>query len=244
VNWAAFEEELARRRDAGPPVRFWWRDDDAGVVVPEVKQLIKLSHSSEIPLAMAIVPEAAEPELFRLLHDGVTVLQHGTDHRNRAAAGEKKTEYPAAEPIETALARISDGFGRLRAFAGRKFFPVLAPPWNRVRKDLLANLPAIGIRGISAYGERASAEPAPGLRQVNTHVDIVAWRRGRHFIGEEEAFRLALKRMSAHEPLGWLTHHAVHDEAAWNFLERLFTLKHVRWVSAGEAFSYTAAADG
>jgi hypothetical protein len=93
------------------------------------------------------------------------VLQHGTDHRNRAAAGEKKTEYPASEPIEAALARICDGFGRLRAFAGGQFFPVLAPPWNRVRKDLLKKLPAIGIRGVSLYGPRASAEPAPGLRQ-------------------------------------------------------------------------------
>jgi hypothetical protein len=186
---------------------------------------------------MAIVPQAAEPELFRLLHDGVTVLQHGTDHRNRAATGEKKTEYPAREPIETGLARIADGFGCLREFAGSKFFPVLAPPWNRLRKDLLTNLPAIGIRGISAYGDRPSAEPAPGLRQVNTHVDIVAWRRGRHFIGEEEAFRLALRRAATHEPVGWLTHHAVHDAAAWKFLERLFTSKHARWVSAAEAFS-------
>ena len=244
MNWSEFEGELARRRDAGRPVGFWWRDDDAGEVVPEVKRLLELSKSCRVPLAMAIVPEAAESELFRLLHERVTVLQHGTDHRNRAAAGEKKTEYPPNEPIEAALARVSDGFGRLRTFAGAKFLPVLAPPWNRVRKDLLKKLPAIGIRGISAYGPRSSAEPEPGLRQVNTHVDIVAWRRGKHFIGEAEAFRLALKNMVDDQPLGWLTHHAVHDAAAWNFLERLFTLKDAPWLSASEAFSYTAPAHG
>jgi hypothetical protein len=36
---------------------------------------------------------------------------------------------------------------------------------------------------------------------------------------------LAAKRMAAadaHEATGWLSHHAVHDEAAWTFLERLF----------------------
>jgi len=237
MNWREFEDELARRRKAGRPAQFWWRDDDAAAVLPALKEIIQLSEKSKVPLALAVVPEAAEPELFRLLHDRVTVLQHGTDHRNRAAAGEKKTEYPGGEPIEAALARISDGFGRLRTFAGKRFFPVLTPPWNRVRKDLLTKLPAIGIRGVSGYGARTSAEPAPGLRQVNTHVDIVAWRQGRRFIGESEALSKAIQYLKGEEPLGWLTHHAVHDAAAWTFLERLFTLKEVRWVSAKEAFS-------
>ena len=193
MNWTEFEDALARRRDAGRPAQFWWRDDDAGAVLPSLKQLLELSRKKQIPLALAVVPEAAESELFRMLHDRVTVLQHGTDHRNRAAPGEKKTEYPAAEPVEAALARISDGFGRLRTFAGKRFVPVLAPPWNRIRKDLLQKLPAIGIRGVSGYGARASAEPAPALRQVNTHVDIVAWQQDKRFVGEAEALALAIK---------------------------------------------------
>ena len=242
--WREFEDALARRRDAGRPAEFWWRDDDAGAVLPALKQLVELSARKKIPLALAVVPEAAQPELFRLLHPGVSVMQHGTDHRNRAAAGEKKTEYPASEAIEAALARVSDGLGRLRAFAGARFVPVLAPPWNRLRKDLLKRLPAIGIRGVSAYGARASAEPAPNLLQVNTHVDIVAWRERKQFVGESAALAQAMKSLAAEEPVGWLTHHAVHDAAAWEFLERLFTVPDIRWVSAAEAFSYTAPAHG
>jgi hypothetical protein len=238
MNWREFEAECARRRP-----RFWWRDDDAGAVRPELQRILELSSSHNIPVSLAVVPEAAAPELFPLLHDGVAVLQHGTDHRNRAAPGEKKTEYPAAEPLEAARARVQDGLGRLRKAAGRRFVPVLAPPWNRVRRDLLAGLPAIGIRGLSSYGPRCAAEPAPGLRQANTHVDIVAWRQGRRFIGEAEALGLAMQSISE-EPLGWLTHHAVHDAAAWDFLERLLALKTVRWLSAGEVFSYTPAAHG
>jgi len=244
MNWREFEDELARRRKAGRPAQFWWRDDDAAAVSPSLKKVVELSKTSGVALALAVVPQAAEPALFTLLHERVTVLQHGTDHRNRAAPGEKKTEYPAREPLEAALARISDGFGRLRTLAGRRFLPVLAPPWNRVRKDLLKKLPAIGIRGLSAYGARASAEPAPGLRQVNTHVDIVAWRQGRGFIGEADALSRAIEYLKGEEPVGWLTHHAVHDAAAWNFLERLFALTQIRWLSAPEAFSYTAPAHG
>lgn len=230
MTWAEFEAEIARRGG----VKFWWRDDDAATVSPQLRRALALSESSGVALALAVVPEAADPGLFALLHERVTVLQHGTDHRNRAAAGEKKTEYPAAEPIEAALARVADGFGRLKAQAKAHFFPVLAPPWNRMRTDLLPTLPAIGIRGVSMYGTRKSLE----LPQVNTHVDIVAWRRGRRFIGESEALTLALKNLSE-SPLGWLTHHAMHDEEAWRFLERLFKAKGVRWVSVTEVFSYT-----
>lgn len=239
VSWRELEDELARRA-----VSFWWRDDDAGSVSPALERLLGLSRKHAIPLALAVVPEGAGPQLFELLHEHVTVLQHGTDHRNRARPGEKKTEYPQSEPVHLALARIRGGLERLRAAAGGQLLPVLAPPWNRMRKDLLHELRGVGLHGLSAYGPRPSAEPVPGLRQVNAHVDIVAWRCGKRFIGEKEALGCALRHLGANEPIGWLTHHAVHDAAAWEFLERLFTLKGARWLSAAEAFSYTRPANG
>jgi hypothetical protein len=242
MSWRELHAALDERNRAGRPVQFWWRDDDASAPSPALERAVGLSKKHAIPLALAVIPQEATPQLFDALHEGVTVLQHGTDHRNRAAAGEKKTEYPAAEPAEAALARISSGMANLRGVSG--FMPVLAPPWNRIRKDLVDKLPSLGIRGISAYGPQKSREPAPGLRQVNTHVDVVAWRRGRHFVGEAQALALALENLSNEGPLGWLTHHAVHDAATWDFLERLFTLKDVRWLSAAEAFSYTAPAHG
>ncbi len=86
-------------------------------------------------------------------------------------------------------------------------------------------------------------------RQVNTHVDIIAWRTDRAFVGEEQALsaattHLAAKRMRAadvDEATGWLTHHAVHDENAWAFLERLFestrSLPAVVWRRPEELFN-------
>ena len=107
---------------------------------------------------------------------------------------------------------------------------MLAPPWNRVPPNLAPHLAAAGYCGLSQYGARKVDEPAPGLRQVNTHVDVIAWRTDRAFVGEYFALgaatkHLAAKRMAAtdaQEATGWLTHHAVHDEATWTFLERLF----------------------
>lgn len=223
LGWERFAEELARRR----PV-FWLRDDDAVAVTPALKRLL----SFRVPVALAVIPDLAEPDLFET--NGVAFLQHGCDHRNRAAAGEKKTEFPAGERIEDALERLQVSRERLVRLAGERALPVLAPPWNRLRRELAAELPGIGIRGLSGYGEE---EPLAGVRQVNTHVDIVAWRENKRFIGDDEAARLAMTYVARGKPLGWLTHHAVHDEAAWTFLKRLFALPGPRWVSAAELFS-------
>ena len=243
MTWTELQAELDERNAAGRTVQFWWRDDDASAPSPALERAVGLSKKYGVPLALAVIPQDATPQLFQGLHERVTVLQHGTDHRNRAGAGEKKTEYPGTESAESALTRISEGTRKLSRAPG--FIPVLAPPWNRMRNDLLDKLPGIGIHGISTYGAQKTREPAPGLRQVNTHVDVVAWRRGRRFVGEAEVLGSTLRHLRSTEgPIGWLTHHAVHDAATWGFLERLFTLQDVRWRSAAEVFSYTAPAHG
>lgn len=228
--WNAFFDEIARWHDAGRRVEFWWRDDDAARPARALSRLIELARRQATPLALAAVPMQAEREIFENLGPSVTVLQHGTDHVNRALPGGKKTEFGASEPPGAALARLSAARERLAALAGKHFLPVLAPPWNRVSPRLAPHLAAAGYCGLSQYGAREHAEPAPGLRQVNTHVDIIAWRANRAFVGEDLALgaatkHLAAKRMDvadAQEATGWLTHHAVHDEATWTFLERLF----------------------
>jgi hypothetical protein len=233
MSWEGFEYEIGRRGGAS----FWWRDDDAALPNPALERLMAF----DVPLALAVVPQLAVPELFHLLKDSVTVLQHGTDHRNRAAPGEKKTEFPAAEPDELALERLAAASQRLRKMAGERALPVLVPPWNRMRPGLADKLSSVGFVGLSQDGK---ARPVQGLKQVNTHIDIVAWHEGRRFIGEEQALSAALELMDVVQPVGWLTHHAVHDEAAWRFLERLARVEGVRWRSAAELFSYTAPGHG
>jgi hypothetical protein len=226
--WRDFEAELARWRAAGRVADFWWRDDDAARPSVPLGRLLKLAEQSAVPLALAVVPLEAVPELFGGL--SARVLMHGTDHRDRAGPGEKRTEFAAREPDIEALARLAGARERLARLAGASFLPVLAPPWNRFKRSLAASLPAAGLHGLSGYGPRAAAEAAPGIAQVNTHVDIIDWRGTRGFVGEERALHAAVGHLAARrrgeadqaEPTGWLTHHAVHDAAAWQFLERLF----------------------
>ncbi len=236
LAWSGFAEEVARRK----PV-FWVRDDDAVALTPALMNLLSLVQKHNIPLALAVIPDLAAPDLFTGLAEEVSVLQHGCDHRNRAAPGEKKTEFPAHEGIPEALDRLRLAHQRLASMGGSRVLRVVAPPWNRMRRELAAELPSIGMRGFSGYGEEQSV---PGLTHINTQVDIVAWREGKRFIGEDSAVQLAMTHVLKDKAVGWLTHHAVHDAAAWTFLERLFALRGPRWTRAAELFSYTRAAHG
>ncbi|HUK05300.1 MAG TPA: hypothetical protein VLV90_09505 [Burkholderiales bacterium] len=246
--WRRLLEEIGRARDAGRAADFWWRDDDAARPDPALERLIALAQASQVPLALAAIPALAEPAAFARLPAGVAILQHGSDHRNRAAPGEKKSEFPDADPPAAAIARLAEARRRLAGVVGERLLPVLAPPWNRIPATHVAPLADAGFRGLSCYGPRRAAAAAPGLVQVNTHVDLVAWRTGRGFAGEDAvlagaAAHLAAKREARADPAeatGWLSHHAVHDDAAWRFLERLFeTLRAVpgvRWLGAQELF--------
>lgn len=252
--WRSLADECARWRDAGRPVEFWWRDDDASRPVPPLERLLTMADANRVPVALAVVPAAVDSALLAGLSTRVDVLQHGVDHRNRAAAGEKKTEFSTAEPLEMALMRLKRARIRLDRLAGERSIGVLVPPWNRLSGQLIAHLAAAGFRGLSRYGVRDAAQAAPGLRQSNTHVDLIDWHGGRRFAGEEVALGLAvdhlarrrLNQADAGEPTGWLTHHAQHDEAAWRFLEQLFEasrrLPGVRWVAACEMFTDRAVA--
>ena len=228
--WQAFYDELARWRDDGRTAEFWWRDDDAARPDAALSRLLALAQGTSTPLALAVIPLRCVKEIFENAGAFVSVLQHGTDHANRAGAGDKKTEFSAGEAPAAAVARLIAARAVLGSLAGERLLPVLVPPWNRLPEQLAKPLANVGYRGRSQFGARADAEAAPGLRQVNTHVDIIAWHSGRGFVGEEPALaaatrHLAAKRVGAVDPdeaTGWLTHHLLHDEAAWSFLERLF----------------------
>ena len=244
-GWRALADELRVWRDSATTATLWWRDDDAASPNAALLRLLSLEKSSGVPLALAVIPELAQGEAIAGARH---VIMHGCDHRNRAAAGEKKTEFPASESDAGTIARLAAARDRLHGLTGERFLPVLAPPWNRLRESLVERLPEAGIRGLSRYGARGRSGAA--VREVNTHVDIVAWRGDRGFVGEDAALALLLQHLAARrrgsvdasEATGLLTHHAQHDSGAWHFLERLFdeTRRHgAAWADPRELFAST-----
>ena len=250
-SWRALADELDRWAGEGRVATLWWRDDDAARLVPKLERLFALRRHARVPLAMAVIPATVAEETVAAFEsaDQVDVLQHGYAHSNHAPLGERKSELGAGRPTAMALAELTAGRRRLGALFGARVLDVLVPPWNRISVALVNRLGATGFTGISAYGPRTCVRPASGLRQVNTHVDIIDWHATRGFIGDGEALAMAvghLRARRAHtadgdEPTGLLSHHQEHDEAAWAFIAAFLeaTSMHpgARWMSAGDLFA-------
>ena len=174
-DWAALEQEVDAWREAGREVTLWWRDDDAAEPSLALSRLLRLRPPG-CPLGLAVIPAAAKATLAGELTGAVDVLVHGFAHANHAAPGARKSEYPAgrAAPDE-----LREGRERLDELFGDRALPVFVPPWNRMGEDAAAALPAAGYRVLSGYRGR----PEGPLPRLDTHVDLVDWRRGRRFAG-------------------------------------------------------------
>jgi hypothetical protein len=228
VDWTPFADALARARDAGYVPSFWWRDDDATRHTPALDRLLALSGRFGVPLAIAAVPARTEPSLAeRLANEGlVTVLVHGHAHRNHAPPGEKKAEFGAHRPPGELEADAAEGLAAGTA-AGLPLAPVFVPPWNRAAADLVATLPGLGYRGVSTFKDRAARLAAPGLVQVNAHLDPVDWHGGGAMLDRSMLVAALARavidrtegRADRGEAIGLLTHHLAHDEAVWAFCE-------------------------
>jgi hypothetical protein len=223
------EARLRTALDALPaPVTLWWRDDDAGRDHPRLAALLALAEARGLPLALAVVPDWLEPAGAEriLASPRATVLQHGIAHRDHAVAPARKIELGSGAAAGRLREALTHGRERLAATFGGRFRPVLVPPWNRIAPELVPDLPSLGFTGLSTWGPRPSAQPLPGLRQVNTHLDLVAWREGGRALELGElAQALAGLVVERHgEPIGVLSHHRVMDPAAFAALDRLWAL--------------------
>ena len=247
-DWQALAREAEQWAAEGKVADLWWRDDDAADTGPALDRLLGLHRSSGVPLALAVVPAQATAALAARLADepGVDLLQHGYAHANHAMPPAKKIELGLERPAMLVLGELGTGQMALERLFGTRPLPVLVPPWNRIASPALAQaLPQAGLRGLSRFGPRAAVPVASGVVEVNTHVDIIDWRGGRGFAGEAACLGQALAHLQARrlgtvdarEPTGWLTHHAVHDAPAWDFLQRLLARTAARtgvhWVMPG-----------
>jgi hypothetical protein len=224
--WQPLREQLQRFEAAGRAAKFWLRDDDAIEPGPALDRLLGLAGDFDVPVTLAVIPAMTGETLATRLRpeSHATVAVHGWSHANHAAGDRKKQELGLDRAEGIVLSELTAGFEKLHALYPAQFAPVLVPPWNRVASGLLPQLPALGYRAISVYGRAQAASP---IAMINTHVDLMNWHGIRGCRPHEELVanlvaELADRFDGNDEPIGILTHHLVHDDAAWDFMVRLF----------------------
>ena len=249
--WQPLDDELARWRDAGRVATMWLRDDDACRDSPALRRLVTIASARSVPVAIAAIPALLEPTLADAVAGCrvATIVQHGYAHRNHAPAGERNWELGAHRPLAQCVDELRAGRERLASAFGERFVAALVPPWNRIDASVVEALPSAGLHGLSTFGPLAARSPAPGVVRCNAHVDVIAWRSGRTFVGAARATALLVEHLAARrrgeadaeEATGLLTHHLDMSEPAWQFVDELLqrTQCHdaVRWLAASELFA-------
>jgi len=231
IDWSPVDRALRRARDQGCAIRFWWRDDDAIADTPQLGRLLGLSRRMQAGIALAVIPHRLEPSLTERLQDAPSAfaLVHGSTHANHAPPDQKKAEFGAQRPIAAMRAEAEQALRLMQEKIGRRLLPVFVPPWNRIAPELIRQLPPLGYIALSTFTDRKAAFPAEGLLQVNAHIDPIDWH-GTRSLADPAAIAAGMasaidRRVTGaadpEEPIGFLTHHLIHDEAIWSFCEDL-----------------------
>lgn len=225
TDWGPLRRELVLWRRQGLDLPIWWRDDDAVEDTAALRDLTRLSHALEVPVHLAIIPKHATQPLIEFCTQDPALIPmvHGWSHLNHAPKGQKKAEFNHARTdLEAdathALTLLQDAFGD-------QLLRVFTPPWNRMLPGFSVFLQRIGYVGLSTFTPRQHRQAAPGLVQINTHLDPIDWRGGGGLRTPETLVRELVSlledrrkgRTDRAEPLGVLTHHLVHTPEIWDF---------------------------
>jgi hypothetical protein len=228
VDMAPLQLALARYRSDNLPLPIWWRDDDAIAATPHLEKLADLSTELHMPVHLAVIPDRMDASLVPVVAgtDAFVPVAHGWRHDNHAQPDAKKSEF--GQIRDAGATEISDGYARMRDQFGGAFHALFVPPWNRIDAGYYPSLTRAGFKALSTYGPRPAQEAAPGLLQINTHIDPIFWRGTRDLKDPDALIAEAVTmledrrigRADHTEPFGYLTHHLVHTPQVWAFSRR------------------------
>jgi hypothetical protein len=182
------------------------RDDDAGWSEDRLLQLLDLLGERALPVDLAVIPRALDPDLAAELRPRpVGLHQHGLAHVNHEPGGVRKHEFGPSRSFAEQRRDIAEGRDLLGERLGARLAPIFTPPWNRCTAATGRCLAELGFAVLS---RESRAEPlgASGLRELPVHLD---WCR---LAPEELDMRMAaLVRTGG--PVGVMLHHAEMDTA-------------------------------
>lgn len=223
TDWSPLRREMALLRENGVALPLWWRDDDAVAPTSALDRLLDMGSRLGLPVHLAVIPAKATTALPPHIVGTKTVpLVHGWTHENHAPAGAKKAEF--GHPRDAAVEETASALDRMQTLFGDQLLPMFVPPWNRIADTVAASLAEQGYRALSTFTPRPTRRTS-GLAQINTHIDPIHWRGGGGLVDPAQIITGIVQNLrarwmgeaDAREPLGFLSHHLVHDDAIWDF---------------------------
>ena len=249
-TWDALDRELDAWRERGMRATLWWRDDDAVRDSSALRRMLDMT-SRDVPLALAVIPAGLSSRSSQALANApaVSVLQHGYAHRNHAPPGAAQRGARGQRSVAACTAELHEGYATLTRAFGDRLLPCSCRRGIASMSVSPRHCRAAGFRGLSTFGPRAAATNDASLVVRNTHVDLIAWRTGRTFIGVERALSRTIDHLQARrtgsvdatDVTGILTHHLDLTEDAWTFMRELLarTRDHpaVEWLAVERLFA-------
>ncbi|MDQ2105700.1 polysaccharide deacetylase family protein, partial [Azospirillum isscasi] len=248
-----FRDEVQKSQDRSMAVRIWWRDDDLIKNTPRFDALMQASERFSASILVAIIPGLASEQLdVQKTNPKLAFFcQHGWKHSNHELDRGGKSEFADNRDPNDVKGEIALGQAALARILGGRCLPIFVPPWNSIAEQHIPTLAERGFTGLSTYGRRLHGFAAPGVRLVNTHIDVLDWSAvgvARALPADVLFHRLAefvrLQREKGAEdpePIGILTHHRAMAEDAWATLDvllsALMSTPGLTWASPPEVFA-------
>lgn len=173
-NWLDPVKAILDR--ATTPVDVFFRDDDAGWANDRLYLLLDEFAKVEIPIDLAVIPEALEDGLghellsrWRQNEHRLGFHQHGYSHANHEKEG-RKCEFGNSRSKDKQKDDLAKGQHVLRNVLGHSLDPFFTPPWNRCTQATVECLGELNFqllsRDITATNLASST-----IKQIPVHID-------------------------------------------------------------------------
>ncbi|MGG4340427.1 DUF2334 domain-containing protein [Paenibacillus lautus] len=227
--WRELEKYIEMLYRMQKPIKIWFRDDDLGFYIPEVKKMVNLFDKVEVPIVYSAIPSLLVNETIDIVRSSKTafVAQHGWNHRNNSLKAGVKTEFDDdACELSIMINNINQGKKKLQDLFGPKYLNVFVPPWHEMSPKLEQEIYKCRFHYISSWGPNGRNDN--NFYEINTQVDIIDWSISDKFAGENYALsqlvselQEGLTKENSRLCIGILSHHRTMGTEGFEFVERL-----------------------
>ena len=204
-------------------VKFWFRDDDAGIDNKSLDNLMQYLKDKKINLLIAAIPALSDNKLKTILdkYDNYVIGQHGYSHTNYSESD--LSEYPDTRKKEVIADELIKGNRILSNLFKDKYNKVFIPPWFEVGSTTKKLLKEHNYLAISNYwNNRINSNE---MIEINSQVDLVDWDNAYTFGGEDYVLNQIISEIElGNICIGILLHHERIGKETYCFLDKLIEI--------------------